>query len=324
MTEPDKTERNPAANPDTKELVSLLEHLKESRGFDLSGYKRATLERRVRKRMDAVHAGSYSDYQDYLEVHPDEFKELFDALLINVTSFFRDRPAWDYLAETVLPNLLADTPERPLRVWSAGCASGEEAFTAAIVLAEAMGVDQFRSRVKVYATDIDEDALTTARHALYQREQLKGLPDGYLDRYFEENTHGYAFRADMRRSVIFGRNDLVQDAPISRIDLLVSRNTLMYFTPETQARILGHFNFSLRESGYLFLGKSEMLITHGELFTPYELKWRGVQEGARRGRARSPDTHQSRVARGAGAGRRRVRAPTRGLGRRHARSPAVG
>jgi two-component system, chemotaxis family, CheB/CheR fusion protein len=273
MTDASRRARPPAEDPE--ELSSLMRHLKETRGFDLSGYKRSTLERRIRRRMDAVKVRTYSDYEDYLEVHPDEFGALFDTLLINVTSFFRDEPAWAYLAETVIPKLIADTPQgRPLRVWSAGCASGEEAFTAAMVLADKLGDEEFRDRVKIYATDVDEDALSSARHAVYPPDSLNALPDDYLGRYFEPNTHGYGFRADLRRSVIFGRNDLVQDAPISRIDLLISRNTLMYFTAETQARILNNFHFSLRESGYLFLGKSEMLITHSELFLPSELKWR--------------------------------------------------
>jgi two-component system CheB/CheR fusion protein len=272
---PNERKGNASSDGDSKELVSLLRHLKERRGFDLTGYKRATLERRVHKRMDAVGVGGYTEYEDYLEVHPDEFTELFDALLINVTSFFRDKAAWDYLRDEAMPKMLADTPkEQPIRVWSAGCASGEEAYSAAILLAEAMGENDFRKRVKIYATDIDEDALTTARHAVYSRDALKGLPDEYREQYFEPNTTGSGFRADLRRSVIFGRNDLVQDAPISRIDLLISRNTLMYFTPETQARILSHFNFSLRETGFLFLGKSEMLITHSDLFTPDNLKCR--------------------------------------------------
>jgi two-component system, chemotaxis family, CheB/CheR fusion protein len=264
-----------ADQPDSRELRSLLEYLKRNRGFDFSGYKRSSLERRIEKRMDAVGAGSYGDYEDYLEVHPDEFKELFDTILINVTGFFRDRGAWEFLEHDVIPRLLDETPaDQAIRVWSAACASGEEAYTLAMVLVEALGEEQFRQRVKIYATDVDEDALNIARHAVFPRQGVKGVPDHFVEKYFEPNTSGLAFRGDLRRSVIFGRNDLVQDAPISRVDLLVSRNSLMYFTPETQARILGHFNFSLRDTGFLFLGKSEMLITHSDLFTPYNLKWR--------------------------------------------------
>src|SRR5205814_4886411 len=183
-----------------------------------------------------------------------------------------------------IPQLLDDTPEsEPIRVWCAACASGEESYTTAILLAEALGDAEFRRRVKIYATDVDEDALTTARHATYSGDSLKPVPEKLRNEYFEKAPDGYVFRADLRRSVIFGRNDLVQDAPISRVDLLVSRNALMYFTPETQAHILGRFNFSLNDTGFLFLGKSEMLITNSELFTPYNLRWRVFRKVPRPG-----------------------------------------
>ena len=269
---------------DPEDFRSLLEYLKQNRGFDFTGYKRSSLQRRIKKRMDAVELDSYADYEDYLEVHPDEFRHLFDTILINVTGFFRDRPAWDYLANDVIPQLIEAVPDdQAIRVWSAACASGEEAYTTAIVLAEALGEEEFRQRVKIYATDVDEDALDTARRAVFPETALKAVPDEYREKYFEPNTKGHVFRADLRRSVIFGRNDLVQDAPITRVDLLVSRNALMYFTPETQARILSHFNFALRETGYLFLGKSEMLITHTDLFAPYNLKSRIFKKVVRQG-----------------------------------------
>jgi two-component system CheB/CheR fusion protein len=143
-----------------------------------------------------------------------------------------------------------------------------------MLLAEALGDETFRRRVKIYATDIDEDALSRARHTAYPRDSVKPLPDEYVARYFERGPQGYSFRGDLRRSVIFGRNDLVQDSPISKIDLLLCRNALMYFIPETQARILGHFNFALKDSGFLFLGKAEMLITQADLFTPHNLRSR--------------------------------------------------
>jgi two-component system CheB/CheR fusion protein len=254
---------------------ALLEFLKGSRAFDFTGYKRESLERRFRRRLDAVGCKSFGDYMDYLEVHPEEYQELFDGILINVTEFFRDPEAWRYLSEQALPALLAArADDGPIRVWSAGCAGGQEAYSAAIVLAEALGEDAFRERVKVYATDIDEDALLTARAALYTPRQLEGVDPALRDRYFERSDQGYAFREDLRRSVIFGRNNLVTDAPISRLDLLLCRNTLMYFTAETQARILRHFHFALREHGILMLGRSEMMISHRDLFTPLELTQR--------------------------------------------------
>jgi two-component system, chemotaxis family, CheB/CheR fusion protein len=265
-------------------LQALLEYLKQNRGFDFTGYKRSSLERRIRKRMQEAGIESYEDYQDHLEVAPDEFTQLFDTILINVTGFYRDKAAWSYVAEEVVPQILSDVPvDEPIRVWSAACATGEEAYTLAMVLAEALGEDDFQRRVKIYATDVDEDALTRARQAEYAGDSLGPLPAGHAAKYFEHGSNGYTFRTDLRRCVIFGRNDLVQDAPISRIDLLVSRNTLMYFTPEAQSHILRHFNFALKDTGFLFLGKSEMLITHTDLFKPDDLKRRVFRKVPRLG-----------------------------------------
>ncbi len=263
-----------AARPDTT-LEELLEFVKEARGFDFTGYKRSTIERRVAKRMGSVGVERYDDYLDYLELHGEEFAELFNTLLINTTGFFRDPQIWEFLASQIVPEMLAArTDDAPLRVWCAGCASGEEPFTVAMVLARVMGDIAFRERVKIYATDVDEGALDLARHGAYMPRQIEDVPPDALERFFERTDQRYVFRRDLRRCVIFGRNDLVQDAPISRIDLLVCRNTLMYFTAETQAQILGRFHFALDNDGYMLLGKSEMLITHSDLFAPVELKRR--------------------------------------------------
>jgi two-component system CheB/CheR fusion protein len=254
---------------------ALLDFLRRSRGLDFAGYKRTSLERRFRRRMEAVRCESYADYLDFLEVHPEEFEHLLDTLLINVTEFFRDPPAWEHLAEDVLPGLIAaKSAGEPFRVWSAGTASGEEAYTAAMVLAEALGEDDYRQRVKIYATDIDEDALSHARLAVYSAKAMEGVPEHLRDRYFDRVDTRYAFRKDLRRTVIFGRNNLIQDAPISRLDLLICRNTLMYFTAETQARILRHFHFALTDHGALMLGKSEMMISHRDLFAPVDMRRR--------------------------------------------------
>ena len=256
-------------------LDALLELVKETRGFDFTGYKRSTLERRVAKRMAAVGTERYDDYVDFIELNGEEFAELFTTLLINTTGFFRDPQTWEYVAAEIAPQLLdARAPDSPIRVWCAGCASGEEPYTVAMVLARVMGDPGFRERVKIYATDIDDEALGQARHGTYLPRQIEDVPPDALERFFERTDQRYVFRKDLRRCVIFGRNDLVQDAPISRIDLLVCRNTLMYFTAETQAQILRRFHFGLDDDGYLLLGKSEMLITHTDLFTPLELKRR--------------------------------------------------
>jgi two-component system CheB/CheR fusion protein len=258
-----------------QDLEVLLDYLRRSRGFDFTGYKRTSLHRRIDKRMQVVGADSYLSYLDHLEVDPEEFTQLFNTILINVTSFFRDPPAWDYLAAEILPRILADKGgEEPVRMWSAGCASGEEAYTLAMVAAEAMEADAVRDRVKIYATDVDEEALNQARQARYGPRQVEGMPPELLERYFEHNGQGYVFSKDLRRSVIFGRHNLIQDAPISRIDLLVCRNTLMYLNSETQSQVLTRFSFALREGGYLMLGKAEMLLAHPDLFASVDLKRR--------------------------------------------------
>jgi two-component system, chemotaxis family, CheB/CheR fusion protein len=263
------------AEEEDQEFTDLLLMLKETRGFDLTGYKPTTLMRRVRRRMDALALGTFSEYRDYLELQPDEFAQLFDSLLINVTSFFRDPPAWTELQTKIIPELLAaKPPNRPLRLWSAGCATGEEAYTLAIVMAEALGTEAFCERVKIYATDLDEDALQQARTGTYQDKQLADVPEELRRTYFEPNGQRHTFRRDLRRQVIFGRNDLTHDAPISRVDLLVARNTLMYFNAETQANIIRRFHFALSESGFLFLGKAEMLLNHGDRFEPVDLRKR--------------------------------------------------
>ncbi len=262
------------SQPDAS-FEKLLAHLKETRGFDFTGYKRSSLTRRVERRLAQVGVGDYSEYLDYLEVHTEEFTALFNTILINVTSFFRDPEAWEYLRAEILARVLsAKTPDGMIRVWSAGCASGEEAYTLAMILAEALGVDEFRERVKIYATDVDEESLAHARHATYDARQIRTVPEELLIHYFDQVGGRFSFRKDLRRSVIFGRNDLVQDAPISKVDLLVCRNALMYFNAETQSRILSRLHFALAPAGVLFLGKAEMLLSHTELFQPIDLKRR--------------------------------------------------
>jgi two-component system CheB/CheR fusion protein len=254
---------------------ALLDYLKRSRGFDFTGYKRSSLRRRMAKRMQQQQIDSCGDYLDYLEVHPEEFALLFNTILINVTGFFRDRPAWEFLANETIPHIVSGKqPGEPIRVWSAGCASGEETYTIAVALAEALGIDEFRHRVKIYATDVDEDALTQARQAVYSAKALADVSPELVTRYFERVGLQYGFRADLRRVIIFGRHDLIQDAPIPRLDLVVCRNTLMYFNADVQSRVLARLHFAMDDRGFLFLGKAEMLLTHTNLFTPVDLKHR--------------------------------------------------
>ena len=180
--------------PDSN-LESLLEHLKRVRGFDFTGYKRPSLMRRVEKRMQEVGIQAFDDYRDYLEVHTDEFARLFDTILINVTGFFRDPNAWEYLNKEIIPQILADKkPTDSVRVWSTGSASGEEAYTLAMLLAEHLGTSGFRQRVKIYATDLDEDALAVARQGSYDGKTVQDVPEALLKKYFDRTCSQFQCR----------------------------------------------------------------------------------------------------------------------------------
>ncbi|UBU13170.1 CheR family methyltransferase [Nonomuraea gerenzanensis] len=258
-----------------REFDDLLLLLKETRGFDFTGYKRNTLIRRIARRLEALKLHDYGEYRDLLELEPEEFTRLFDSLLINVTSFFRDAAAWQRMRELVVPALLDHkSAGQPIRVWSAGCATGEEPYTIAMVLAEELGLDEFRNRVKIYGTDLDEKALHVARAGVYNDRSLADVPIDLRETYFERVENGYTFRRDLRRQLIFGRNDLTHDAPISRVDLLLARNTLMYFNTEMQLNIIRRFHFALSDPGFLFLGKAEMLLNHSDKFEPVDLRMR--------------------------------------------------
>jgi two-component system CheB/CheR fusion protein len=205
-----------------KSFGALLQYLRESRGFDFTIYKRGSLRRRVDDRMNSRGFREYAPYMDYLEADPDEFTHLLNALPVNVTSFFRDPDAWKKLGVVAREDLLATKPDGALiRAWSAGCASGEEVYSLAM------------------------------------------LQDG-----------SHVFRPDLRRCIIFERHNLLKDPPVSRVDLLVCRNTLMYFSTESQSRALDLFHLGLNDTGVLFLGKAEMLFTRSRLFTPIDLKSR--------------------------------------------------
>ena len=256
-------------------LEDLLTFIRDARGFDFTGYKRSSLARRISKRVHEVGATDFVDYRDHLESSGEEFGHLFNTILINVTSFFRDADTWTYLQREIMPEVLADAGQaREIRVWSAGCASGEEAYSLAIVFAEALGIEECAKRVKIYGTDVDDEALRDARMGVYPGKSLESLPSALRDKYFEQHGTQFAFRPDLRRRVIFGRHDITRDAPISRLDLLVCRNTLMYFNVETQAQVIDRFHFALRERGYLFLGKAEMLLLDGNRFEVVSMRQR--------------------------------------------------
>lgn len=254
---------------------ALLQHIQESRGLDFRGYKRTSLKRRIALRMEAVSTDDFAAYQARLEADPGEFANLLNTVLINVTSFFRDSEAWEVLKTQVIPRLIARAePNDPIRIWSVGCASGEEPFSIAMLFAEQLGRVEFCQRVKIYATDLDEDALKTARTAAYTAREIVNVPEDLLNSYFERTNNSYVFDRNLRKCVIFGRHNIVFDAPISRIDLLVCRNLLIYLEGETQGSVLPRLHYALHEEGYLFLGKAETQLARSPLFRPLDMKHR--------------------------------------------------
>lgn len=257
------------------DFEALIRYIQESRGLDFRGYKRTSLQRRIRRRMEEVGCEAYVGYHEFLEAHPQEFTALLNTVLINVTSFFRDSDAWEMLRTDVVPRIVARRVDRsPIRIWSAGCASGEEPFSLAMLFAEALGTEVFCNRVKIYATDLDDAALNTARHALYSPRDVDNVPGELLDKYFERTNGHYVFQRELRKCVIFGRHNIVSDAPISRIDLLVCRNLLIYLESDTQNVVLPRLHYALVNDGFLFLGKAETQLARSKAFEPVDLKSR--------------------------------------------------
>jgi two-component system CheB/CheR fusion protein len=248
----------------TPEFEALLSYLKDYRGWDLTGYKRSTLVRRFGHRMQQLNINNYAGYLRYLQRHSEEYLALLDDTLINVTQFFRDHETWAYLASDIIPNLLAGKqPNDPIRIWSAGCATGQEIYSILMLLAETLGCEACLKRVQCYATDMDEAALQQARQGIYNEVEIANIPADLLDKYFEQTEKGYVFQALYRRNIIFGRHDLTKDPPLSKIDILICRNVLIYLQTHAQAAILTRFHFALRDTGVLILGKAE-LVTLGQ------------------------------------------------------------
>ncbi len=255
-------------------LEALLNYLRQKHHFDFTNYKREGLIRRISYRMQQLSINDFSKYNDYLEADSEEFVNLFNIIENNFTYFFRDIADWNYLSNQIIPQIIASkSSEEPIRTWSAGCSSGQETYTLAMILAELLGLEQFRQRVRIYGTDIDEEALNQARQGSYLSNEVTNVPDSLLNKYFELADERYVFRRDLRRSIFFRSHNMIQAPPIPQIDLLLCRNTLIYFNLEAQTKVLMRFHFSLKDRGFLFLGKSEM-VANPDLFSSLNLHHR--------------------------------------------------
>jgi two-component system CheB/CheR fusion protein len=250
--------QNRAATFSGPQLDHLISRWTEQGGSNLNGYKRPFLSRRISTRIGQLQLGNLADYARYVDQDPKELILLVQTLLIRCTKFFRDPLLWNHIATTIIPALLAlKAAEEPIRIWAPGCASGEESYSLAMLLADAMGTDVFRQRVRFYATDLDEHALRKARCGHYDAQDLQFIDKGLLDKYFSHRPDGFHIHKELRAGIVFARHNLLQDAPFHHIDLIMCRNTFIYFGRETQAWLLARFHRALEEQGCLVLGQSE-------------------------------------------------------------------
>lgn len=252
----------------------LLALLKEHQQLDFSGYKKGTLSRRIRRRLIAANVADMQQYLQLVETNPNELAQLGRDILISVTAFVRDKTAFDALYGAV-NSLIQKAGREPVRVWVAGCATGEEAYSIALMIADAKERHGALSRVvQIFATDIDEDALEIARRGHYIGAALEALPTEWVTRYFIETEHTFEVNKELRDMIVFAKHNLVDDPPFLRLNLVSCRNVLIYFDNELQSRVLQRFHFGLKANGVLFLGRSESIAQTESLFTPLDRRER--------------------------------------------------
>jgi two-component system CheB/CheR fusion protein len=245
-------------------------------GHDFSGYKEKTFMRRVRRRMQIAEVDSLSGYVERLREEPEEVTLLFRDLLIGVTTFFRDKDAFDSLEEMVIPQLIESSADT-VRIWVPGCATGEEVYSIAILVREQLEQRHDGPRVQIFATDIDEAALAVARAGRYPGALMEGIAPERLARFFSRDDGSYTVVKQIREMCIFSAHSVVRDPPFSRIDLISCRNLLIYLGAEFQSRVIPTFHFALKPGGYLFLGTSENISQFGDLFQRIDKKQRLFQ-----------------------------------------------
>jgi len=286
LTRDDKDQGANAIHRARDEIYGLL--VKHS-GHDFSGYKTKTFMRRVQRRLQVRQLQSIEAYIELLRKDASEVMSLFRDLLINVTDFFRDEDAFRQLEQIVIPKLFeGKLANDTVRVWVPGCATGEEVFSIGILMREYMDRLTVVPKVQIFATDIDEQALSVARSGRYPAQLLSGISEPRRQRFFVSDGGAYQVKSEVREMCIFSPHSVIRDPPFSRMDLVSCRNLLIYFGPDIQHRVIPTFHYSLKPGGYLFLGTSEGVSQHGELFAMVDKKQRIFQ-------AREHSGHQRRL-----------------------------
>jgi two-component system, chemotaxis family, CheB/CheR fusion protein len=259
--------------PEPMQKINVL--LRAQTGHDFSAYKPNTIRRRIERRINVHQLKGPQQYLRFLQENPHELDLLFRELLIGVTNFFRDSGAFEALAKTALPHLLAARPAgATVRVWAPGCSTGEEAYSLAIVLQEQMNRAKRQFPVQIFATDLDHQAVEAARAGRYPGGIARDVRPQRLERFFVKEQEGYRIKKEIRELVIFAVQNVLKDPPFTKIDLLVCRNLLIYLQPEAQERVLSLFHYALNAGGLLFLGASESVGGMGDHFAVLDKKWK--------------------------------------------------
>ncbi len=287
LVELSASQRIPVDLPPEDQSADLALHriffaLRSKTGHDFSGYKRNTIQRRIERRMFLHHIGNLTRYAEFLQSNAAEAEGLFKDLLIGVTRFFRDPESFALLKSEILPAILEDKPESAtVRVWVPGVATGEEAYSIAILLMELREELKKSFKIQIFATDIDSGAIECARLGRYPAGITEDVNPERLHRFFEKEGDLYRIRRAVRESIIFAEQNVIKDPPFTRLDLLSCRNLLIYLNTDLQHRLLPLFHYSLRPHGFLMLGASESIGDHGPFFDTIDAKWRifRVREG---------------------------------------------
>ena len=247
-----------------KRIYSIL---KKISNINFTHYKQNTILRRIERRMMLTHKEQLTEYVDYLYENPEEVRTLSKEVLIGVTNFFRDPDFFQSLREKAIQNIvLHSSAEEPIRVWVAGCSTGEEAYSIAIIFCEVMDTLKIKRSVKIFATDLDVEAVATAGKGVYSENIIDSVSPARLSHYFTRTNNTYTVNRELRKMIVFSPHNVFQDPPFGRLDLISCRNMLIYFQPVLQNDLFAIFHSSLKDGGYLFLGKSEAIGVYTEAY----------------------------------------------------------
>ncbi|MBD63692.1 MAG: hypothetical protein CME62_00665 [Halobacteriovoraceae bacterium] len=279
-TELPESEKKDMGIEQNDSFADLMDFIQSKTGINFKHYKKGTLQRRIQRRMIAVGTQEFSDYASYVKKNDSEVYLLYKDILISVTNFFRDKKHFESLKTTIQEVVDSKKSQSHIRVWSVGCATGEEPYSIGILFAEAFGgVEKLAEKnLQIFATDVDQEALDVARRGLYNKATMLDVPEEYISKYFVKKGESYEVIKPLRDVVLFASHNVIDDPPFLRMNLIACRNLLIYFEQDLQKKIYNIFHYALQGKGYLFLGKSESTVQLNQLFRPSESKMKIYQK----------------------------------------------